>query len=178
MSSLSISWLSEAVSLKTQVLDRLGQMSLESRQHSSGPQAWSATQMVCHLVLVEELLVSDWRTAALNSPGLRPSWRGSLVVRMVNAGMRSPIRIPTRSFLEPSGDSELPDLQERWSAARQRLPSTFPSNESSLWIIHPIFGPLSCAQMGSFLVAHLRYHLNHWPRPPEPWASATRNKIS
>ena len=130
--------------------------------------------MVGHLVLVEELLVSDWRTAALQSL-LTPGWRGSLLVGMVNAGMRSPVRIPTRPFLEPIGPSDLPALTARWSAARERLPETFPATESSLWIIHPIFGPLSCKQMGTFLVAHLQYHLNHWP---EKIRADSRNKVA
>ena len=73
-------WLIEAEKLKTQVLDRLEQMSPEAREFSPGPQAWSAAQMVGHLVLVEELLVSDWRAAALRSPSLKPGWRGSLLI--------------------------------------------------------------------------------------------------
>ena len=177
MSPSTPSWLIEAQRLKTEVLDRLEQMSPEARQFSPSPQVWSAAQMVGHLVLVEELLVSDWRIAALQSPALKPNWRGSLLVGMVNAGMRGSIRIPTRPFLEPIGSSDLGELSDRWSAARKRLPDTFPTDASSLWIVHPIFGPLSRSQMGSFLVAHLHYHLDHWPgKTPDSQADRRRSE--
>ena len=169
-------WFAEAEALKTQILDQLERMSPEDRRLSIGPRAWSAAQVVGHLVQVEELLVNDWRDAAKKSPRRKPGRRGTLIVNMVNFAMTTRLRLPTRDFLEPTGSMEFSDLADRWRTARKRLPLTFPPDASALWIIHPLFGPLSCEQMGRFLVAHLRHHLKHWPgKIPE--SATTRTTV-
>lgn len=158
------SWFAEAETLKIRILDRLEGMSQEDRRVSLRPGDWSAAQVVEHLVLVEERLVDDWRVAAQKSPAVKPSWKGALIVSMVNFAMASPLRLPTVPTLEPEESRELLALSDRWGLVRQRLPGTFPPDGTRLWIVHPIFGPLSCPQMGTFLVAHLRHHLKHWPK--------------
>lgn len=156
-------WFDRAETLKTQVLDRLEAMVPEDRCVSPGPGEWSAEQVVAHLVLVEELLVGDWHAAAQAAPGTKPGWRGALMVGIVSTLMASPLRMPTVPGLEPEETPDPRALPERWGAVRARLRSVLPAEDSALWIVHPIFGPLSCPRMGNFLVAHLRYHLRHWP---------------
>jgi hypothetical protein len=165
------SWFAEAETLKARVLERLEGMPAEERRLPPRPGAWSAAQVVAHLVLVEERLVEEWRVAAREAPAVRPSRWAGLSVGMANFAMSRAIRLPTIPALdpnerEPGGGGEPGALSERWGAVRGRLPGTFPADDSRPWIIHPIFGPLSCRQFGAFLVAHLRHHLKHWPGDP------------
>ena len=162
------SWFAEAETLKTQVLDRLEKMSPEERNRPPRPGDWSAAQVVAHLALVEEVLVDEWHVAAKKAPAVKPSRRAGLIVGMASIGMKSPFRVPTIPTLdpdeqEPNGSGDLGALSDRWAAVRERLPGTFPPDTSHVWIIHPVFGPLSSGQFGPFLVVHLQHHLKHWP---------------
>ncbi len=160
------SWFAEAEALKAAALGRLEQMSPEDRRRFPQSGGWSAAQVTAHLIRVEEVLLSDWHPAALASPGARLSRRSSLMIRMATAGMNSKspwFRVPTVAGLEPDADTEVPQIAGRWQTVRERLADTFPREASELWIIHPIFGPVSCQQFGAFLAAHLHYHLNRWP---------------
>ncbi len=159
-------WLGEAEALKAQTLDRLEKLSPEARTHSPRPGHWSASQVTSHLIRVEEVLVSEWHPAALGSPAAKLSRRSGLMAGMATSGMNSKItwlRVPTVPGVEPSGSREFAQLTDRWQAVRERLAGTFPAGADALWIIHPVFGPLTCRQFGAFLVAHLHYHLNRWP---------------
>lgn len=160
------SWFIEAEALKAQVLERLEKMSPEERQLFPRPGGWSASQVTAHLIRVEEVLVQDWHPAALSSPAVKLSRRSGLMIGMATAGLNSRstwFRVPTVPGLEPDAASDFSQLFERWQAVRGRLIGTFPADASQIWIIHPIFGPLSSRQFGTFLAAHLRYHLNRWP---------------
>ena len=162
-------WYAEAEALKMRVLDRLERMAPDERRHTPGPGEWSAAQVTAHLILSEERLVDDWHAAALAAPALRPSPKGALIAGMAGFAMRHlPVRVPTIPTVdpnerEPDGDFEPRVLAARWATVRERLVVTLPSDAARLWIIHPIFGPLSCRRFGTFLVAHLHHHLRHWP---------------
>ena len=156
-------WFTEAEDLKAQTLSRLEAMTPEIRRRAPTPNEWSAEQIVGHLVLVEELLASDWQEAARNAPTAKPGTRGDLLLGVVNATMRSPIRLPTAPFLEPTESGGKNALPVRSDAVRVRIRETIPANPHALWVVHPLFGALSAAQMGAFLAAHLCHHLLHWP---------------
>ncbi len=178
---MTTDWFAEAETLKTQALTRLAALSPEEQRHPPAPDAWSAAQVVAHLVIVEELLVDEWHPTAKNAPGTKPSLLAALIAAVASAGMRGPFRMPTIAALdpnarEPDGSGDLETLAARWGTVRERMRNTFPAQASALWIIHPMFGALTCPQFGAFLVAHLQHHLNHWPVATPPRGKSAGNE--
>lgn len=156
-------WLLESAELKKRVLARLAEMPEASRGKVQSKDAWSATQVVEHLILVEEQVAGPWRKALGSSPPV-PGFKSGVLAAMVSAAFaRTGVRVPTVPELVPSGGLALPELTVRWEKARKELAAAVPENPKAAWIMHPVFGPLSSDQMGKIFVAHLKHHLRHWP---------------
>jgi hypothetical protein len=156
-------WLLELAELKQNVLTRFAEMPEALREKVPSEDAWSATEVVEHLVIVEEQVAGPWRTALGSKPSL-PGFKSGVLTAMVSGVMAlTNVRVPTIPVLVPAGGHALPELTLRWAKARQDLANAVPENSKAAWIMHPVFGLLSSDQMGKLLVAHLKHHLRHWP---------------
>lgn len=155
-------WLLEFVELKERVLARLAEMPEALRENPPSKDAWSATEVVEHLILVEEQVTGLWRKALGSSPAVLGFKSGVLAAMVSAAFARTGVRVPTVPELVPRGDLALPQLTVRWGKAREELAAAVPENSKVAWIAHPVFGPLSSDQVGKIFLAHLKHYLRHW----------------
>lgn len=163
--STTPAWLLESAQLKERVLARFAEMPEVLREKEPSKDAWAAAEVVEHLILVEEKVAGPWRKELGNNPPVALGLRSRILTAMVSAVMgRTGVRVPTVPGLVPLGGLALPELTYRWAEARKELAAGLPENSKVAWIVHPVFGPLSSDQMGKLLVAHLKYHLLHWPK--------------
>ena len=160
-------WLLESAELKDRVLARFAEMPEAFREKVTSKDAWSAAEVVEHLILVEEHVAGPWRNtlgSSESAPGLKAGVSAAMVSTMFT---RTNIRVPTVPELVPNGNLALPELTRRWDMARKECIAALPKDPKVAWIMHPVFGPLSSDQMGRILVAHLKHHLRHWPKVPQ-----------
>jgi hypothetical protein len=162
-------WLTKATELKRVVIYRLAAMPETERAAVTSPGGWSASEVVEHLILVEETIPSLWRERLLSVSSSKLTFRSVLLSRIISfVFSKTGLRVPTVTELEPTGGLELDALESRWSEARSRLVAALPENPNGPWVLHPAFGPLSSAQMGRVLTSHLEHHLQHWPTNSSP----------
>ena len=155
---------------RTEMINRLEALPDAEQMMPPTTLEWSALQVVEHLIMYEEL-VCNWRARAVGATA-SPSWKGRGFVGLMTWIMRSRLRIPTLPELQPQSESTLLALCERWRVVRvnlrtgleavtqERLPTVF--------ILHPIAGPLNAMQVLQLLDAHLMYHQRHWPLEKKP----------
>ena len=159
-------WLEKATVLREAVLVRLESMPESQRATPPAPGHWSASGVVEHLILVEEIVVGLWRQRLLERPSSRAGFKSALLISIVSFVVsKTDVRVPTVSELEPKEMMELDELRHRWETARENLVAALPEDPRRAWILHPAFGPLSGGQMGRLLASHLEHHLRHWPAP-------------
>ena len=159
-------WLVTATQLKQATLERLAAMPISARDVVSPPISWSASEIVEHLIRVEECVAGAWKDRLLSVPNPKAGFKSALLSRIVGFSFSNTgLRVPTVSELEPTGGMVINELLIRWDAARKRLCSELPDDEHAAWILHPVFGPLSSSQMGRMISSHLEHHLRHWPKP-------------
>ncbi len=159
-------WLDKSTKLKEVILLRLESMPESQRHLAPKPGEWSAAGVVEHLVLVEECIAGPWRQRRLEISPVKPGIKSGLVSRSASFVLsKTNIRVPTVSELEPKEQMSTNELKKRWDTARASLIAALPNDSQSAWIIHPVFGPLSCNQMCKLLTSHLEHHLHHFPSP-------------
>jgi hypothetical protein len=159
-----LDWLAKADELKRVAVDRLTVMPLSQRSAVTMPGAWSASDVVEHLILFEEMIPGLWSESLLSIPSPKVTLGSELLSRMLSFSVsKTGIRIPTLPELESKGGMELAAIASRWSEARSGLVVALPKNPNAPWVLHPALGPLSSAQMGRILAAHIEHHLRHWP---------------
>jgi uncharacterized damage-inducible protein DinB len=128
------------------------------RTTSPGPGAWSAAQVLEHLVTVEGMiatllrrLVSDGKASAPLPPsGFDPS-------RVLDRTMRFKTAVG-----EPSGAVTVDDSLRALHLVRADLKAAVSvnpaANLSAITAPHPIFGPLTVHDWLAFVAAHMRRH--------------------
>jgi hypothetical protein len=158
-------WLLEATELKATALGRLSAMPVATRDFPLPGWGWSASEIIEHLILSEELTAGRWKEGVSKLPSAKTGLKAELLARFVAFGMgRTSIRVPTVPGLEPEGGSSITELERRWNTARQQLVEALPEDSNAAWVMHPVFGPLNSAQMGRIIASHLKHHLHHWPQ--------------
>ena len=159
-------WLSKATQLKEVVITKLAAMPVTERSVTSKPGEWSAANIVEHLILFEEVVPGLWRESLLAASSPSVTTRSALLSRVVSFGVsKTGLRVPTVPELEPKGALDLDALERRWLKVRSALVVSLPEDPNVSWVLHPVLGPLSSAQMGTILAAHLVHHIRHWPKP-------------
>ena len=157
-------WLAKATELKETVLKRLEETPEPLRLKLPSKDAWSAAEVVEHLIVVEECVAGPWRESLARERSVKLGVKSRFVTRMVSTIFgQTGMRVPTVPELVPKGDLSLPELERRWQEARKDLVAALPEDPDVAWIMHPALGPLSSSQMGAILAAHLKLHLRHWP---------------
>jgi hypothetical protein len=127
------------------------------------PSAWSALQVVDHVLKTERGIFSEMQT---NLPGARKSpfkhrIRGSLL----NALMSSPVRlkVPAAAMIVlPSTTPDLHEMAAAWNTIRRDqkewLVSLNQIDSSKGVFRHPVSGWMTPSQCLGFLCAHLHHH--------------------
>ncbi len=133
-----------------------------SQEYRPAPGAWSAADVVQHLVLVDELAARQLITPREGSrPRRIATTRLAYFVMLVV--LRTPIRIkaPSKAVV-PSAHVALAALESRWNAARahleEHLASLAPDALRRPVYRHPIAGWLTIPETLGFLEAHVAHH--------------------
>lgn len=145
------------------LLDRLAGVDDERLNRRPGGDRWSIAQVVCHLIVAEELSLDYVRKKmqAEKLPAAGPAgWVRSKVLALA---MCAPVK-----FKAPPRSSELPERQElavsrrQWDAVRagwRELLEDFPARLAGKAVFrHPAAGLLSLGQTLDFMADHLRRH--------------------
>lgn len=119
---------------------------------------WSARDVLEHLVITEELVLSKYPARGTPRP-----WREWWLVRFMTlasaGGLR--VRMPLPA-LAPTGQVPVTAAVTRWQVARQRLRDAAAlaahAPQPVALLRHPAAGPLSWRGGLDFLAAHIRHH--------------------
>jgi len=153
---------------RTALLDRLGGYGDAQQAFQPGPESWSITAVVQHLVLVEEAMVRNGRRQTETRPAwvtLRSHLLGRMVVRALAFDIR--VRTPTRAVV-PLTHIALTDLAPRWIAARADLLDYVEGLEGpAAWrtaFFHPRTGWITAMCGLRFFEGHCGHHLRQIER--------------
>ena len=136
-------------------------LSAEQLTFRPAPNAWSALDVIEHLVKVEEGIAS--RIRPRESRGLIETARAkaALVAMYVVFGFRGRVKVPVQAVL-PLGGATLSDLASRWEAAQaaleERLEGFGPGDWSRPMMRHPLLGQLTPAEGLGFIHRHMGHH--------------------
>jgi hypothetical protein len=143
----------------------LGALAIESPERLAfrpGGTGWCALDVVQHLVLVEEGVLGYARKKLQGPPqavGLLDRAKLAFLVLVLKSPVR--FRAPTPQVV-PAETFELPELETRWRAVRDRLRELLaglPEERfGALFFRHPLGGPLDAAGTLTFLHEHARHH--------------------
>jgi hypothetical protein len=137
-------------------------LTADQRTWRSAPDAWSAVDVIEHLVLAEQVVLGDLETAATRPDAprqLRHRVRAVIVWVVLRFGIR--VSIPAEA-MRPVGTTSFETLQVMWDAQHRAL-RTFVEGLDAAGVQrhvfrHPISGPLSVVQALRLLSAHLTTH--------------------
>lgn len=144
------------------VLARVEAMPAPLRDRPPRAGAWSAVEVVEHLVIAEELTLHGLLHP--RAPGARGSAvAASIRLQLLRVLFASPARVRAPSArLLPSGGQALEPLLARWEAASGGIAEWVlalpPERGRERPFRHPVCGWLRADQMLTFHEAHLRHH--------------------
>ena len=149
-------------SQRATLLATVAALSPEHQRWRAQPTAWSAVEVVEHLVLAEQVVLGDLNVTEGRieySSDASDRIRSILVWLVLRIGLR--VTVPATTML-PSGTASLAALREQWDAQHQAL-RRFVGNLDGTGLRrrlfrHPIAGPLDALQALRLLSAHLRTH--------------------
>lgn len=148
--------------LRDALLAEVAAASETKRRHRPTPDAWSAIEVLEHLVLAERVVLgpsAQWRDRAGASRSLRDRVR-FYMVRLV-LQQRIKVRTPSEQ-MRPSGRASFEQLRTAWVAQQEALREFVLSLDAAgarrAIFHHPIAGPLTVPQALQLLEVHLRGH--------------------
>ena len=125
------------------------------------PNAWSALDVLEHLVKVEEAIAARVRPREPRSLAETARAKTALGLMRVLTVVRGRIKVPVQGVL-PLGGVTLGDLVGRWQEAqealRERLEGFGPQDWSRPMMRHPLIGLLTPAEGLGFLHWHMGHH--------------------
>ena len=145
---------------RRRLLETVQSLSPAQLDYKSGPDRWSAAQIVEHLAIVEGFILI--RTdATLKSPEPKPSaWQGrddALIETIRNRESR----VQASERVRPAGQLRHEELLRQFDAARGRVIDFVATTNAPLRSFcspHPLFGDLDCYQWLLFTAAHCERH--------------------
>jgi uncharacterized damage-inducible protein DinB len=153
--------LAKLESRRREMVAEADRLTAEQLTFRPAPNAWSALDVLEHLVKVEEAIAS--RVRPRGPRGLLEAVRTKAalgVMRLVFAARRR-IKVPTQGIL-PLGGVTLSDLVSRWEAAQvaltERLEEFGPQDWSRPMMRHPLIGRLTPAEGLTFIHCHMGHH--------------------
>ena len=149
---------------RTALLADLARQNPDALAWQPAPGAWSILQVVEHLVIAEEGVMSLAETRLPKPVGLKHRIRSAIVLRVVYRALNSRRRLKVpRPTLNPSGDHiDLQELARRWVEVRGRmeraLEAVTTATRKDRPIGHPIAKWITWEQGLEFLFRHVRHH--------------------
>ncbi len=148
--------------MRDALLDEVAAAPDATRRRRPSPDAWSALEVVEHLVLAERVVLgpsAQWR----DRPSASRSLRDRVRYYMVRFVLQQRIKVSTPSpEMRPSGRVSFTKLREAWIAQQDALREFVLSLDAAgarrAIFHHPIAGPLTVRQALQLLEVHLRGH--------------------
>jgi DinB superfamily len=146
---------------RREIIAEADQLTAEQLTFRPTPNAWSALDVVEHLVKVEEAIAERARPREPRGPVETVRAKAALGLMRVLFLARGRIRVPVQGVLPLCGVT-LSDLARRWEAAqvalRERLETFEPGDWSRPMMRHPLIGRLTPAESLNFLHWHMGHH--------------------
>jgi hypothetical protein len=150
---------------RRELLQRLETYSADMLSFKAGPDKWSATEAIEHLVVVEDNFLAQVST---NTPvsSLDPEKRSPDKYQAVLRVMRQDVEVDVpHESIEPRGQFGLETLIQRWDDIREKmhalLDSIGPGREGDMVYLHPYGGPLNVTEALAFMEVHFDNHARH-----------------
>lgn len=147
---------------RTTLLADVAALTPAQRTWRSAPNAWSAVDVIEHLVLAEQMVLGDLATAPDRADRPRrfaQRVRAVLVWLVLRLGVR--VSVPAEA-MRPTGSASFDTLRERWDAQHHALHAFVGGLDAAglrrRVFRHPIAGPLDVPQTLRLLSAHLSTH--------------------
>jgi uncharacterized damage-inducible protein DinB len=148
-------------SRRRELMAEADQLTGEQLTFRPSPNAWSALEVIEHLVKVEEEIAARVRPRAPRGLIGTVKAKAALAAMGVLFGVGGRIKVPVQGIL-PLGGVTLSDLATRWEAAeaalRERLEGFGPGDWSRPMMRHPLLGLLTPAEGLTFLRWHTAHH--------------------
>jgi hypothetical protein len=149
---------------RTALLAGLARQNPDDLAYRPAPGAWSILQVVEHLVIAEEAVMSLAESRPPKPVALGDRIRSAIVLQVIYRRLnpRHRLKVP-RPTLNPSGDHiDLEELARRWVEVRGRmeraLEAVTPATRKDRPIGHPIAKWITWDQGLEFLFRHARHH--------------------
>lgn len=146
---------------RAELLRQADALNAEQWNWKADADAWSAGQIIEHLVLSDETVGRAQEAGKVRNEDLMfrilPRFvRRALVLKAFSRDMVLPLPSPA---VEPQGSVSLAELRPRWDTARRnmgRVLDTLRRDETRY--SHPVLGPLTATQMLDLEQAHTDHH--------------------
>jgi uncharacterized damage-inducible protein DinB len=136
-------------------------LSAEQLTFRPAPDAWSALDVIEHLVKVEEAIAYHAKPRSPRRPLEAAQTKAKLGIMGLVFAAGGRIRVPIQGIL-PLGGVTLTDLARRWEAAQallgERLEQFGPEDWSRPMMRHPMIGRLTPAEALRFIYWHMGHH--------------------
>jgi uncharacterized damage-inducible protein DinB len=145
------------------LLDDLEKLNDEQLRRKPGPDNWSLTEIVQHLVLSEREVLQDLPELK-DLTALKRGFRARLSYAMVLAVLRWTIPAPVPSDgMVPDGNPSLSEMHLQWdenlSWLREYLDTLRQEDSQRAVFRHPIAGPMTVGQTIHLAMLHFDVHL-------------------
>ena len=159
----------QAEALRADLLARVAARPETERNDKPAPESWSPLQVVAHIILAERF-INDYAKPDAVAPDTPLAWWQPAVIRTLNATLSAGIALPAPEMMLPGDEpAGLPALDSEWADERARFHAMLAASPPDrVTGAHPIFGPITAAQMLSMMNAHLAYHIKRFPRSGTP----------
>jgi uncharacterized damage-inducible protein DinB len=161
--------LARVESRRREMIAEADRLTAEQLTFRPAPNAWSALDVLEHLVKVEEAIVSRVRSREPRRLVEAARAKAALGIMRVLFVARGRIKVPVQGVL-PLGGVTLSDLVSRWEAAqaalKERLESFGPQDWSRPMMRHPLIGLLTPSEGLTFIHSHMGHHRRQIARIP------------
>ena len=150
------------------LLQHLDSLSSEALSFKAGPDRWSITEVVEHLVIVEDDFLKQVTTEKPSAP-LDPESRSPQKYQTVIKVMERDIQVDVpHESMEPHGHLGLDELLGKWDDIRKKVQGFLgeinPENKDDMVYRHPYAGPLDITETLHFIYVHFDNHVRHIDR--------------
>ena len=155
-----------------QMISEADKLSAAQLTFRPAPNAWSALDVIEHLVKVEEAIAARIRPREARGLVETAKVKAALGIMRVVFMARGRIKVPVQGIL-PLGGVTLSDLVSRWEAARaamrERLEGFGDQDWSRPMMRHPLLGRLTPTECLTFLRWHMAHHRRQIGRIRRAW---------
>lgn len=150
------------------LLQHLDSLSPEALSFKAGPDRWSITEVVEHLVIVEDNFLKQVTTEK-STPQLDPESRSPQKYQTVIKVMERDIEVDVpHESMEPHGHLDLDGLLGKWDDIRKKMQGYLTEinaeSKDDMVYRHPYAGPLDIGETLYFIEVHFDNHVRHIDR--------------